>query len=113
MTTDHPPPAAPPRLKRSDVSTFFILSNIETYGAHAWERMVDRFPPKLVLAAIYRDIHRGLLDYGVVASRPFLTDEGRDFLHPDRAVPWYRRVMAPSKISPSGGPPFIPILASG
>jgi len=55
---------------------------------------VEVYPPKLVLAAVERDVRKGLLDYGVSAARPWLTEQGQAFL------------------AGIGGPPLGPILKS-
>ncbi|MGW6790028.1 hypothetical protein [Streptomyces chartreusis] len=71
----------PPRLKRSDLPTFVILSFITVYGTHAADALTDiGWPPKVVLAAIMRDVRRGYLDYGVSAWRPWVTAEGHEHL---------------------------------
>jgi hypothetical protein len=68
------------RPKRSDLSSRLLLSTFDYWGTSAWYRLTERFPPKLALAAIERDVSRGLLDYGVSPRMAFLTDAGRALL---------------------------------
>ncbi|MEU8136096.1 hypothetical protein [Streptodolium elevatio] len=63
--------------KRADVTTAMVLTAIHEHYMDAYEHLAKRFPPKVVIAAFYRDNDRGLIDYGVSATRPFLTPEGR------------------------------------
>lgn len=67
-------------MKRSDLTTGMILRAVDQYGVHAWERLTDRYPPKVVLAAIQREVDADRLDYGVALHRPFLTPAGRAVL---------------------------------
>jgi hypothetical protein len=64
-------------MKRSDLDSQLILGTVACWGVHAWERLVEKYPPKLVLAAIEREVGAGRLNYGVAMRRPFLTDQGR------------------------------------
>jgi hypothetical protein len=67
-------------MKRSDVTTQVILSAVDRHGVHAWEVLIEEVPPKLVLAAMQREVDADRLTYGVALHRPFLTDKGRAFL---------------------------------
>lgn len=64
-------------MKRSDLSSRLILSAVEAHGVNAWEILAGRYPPKIVLAAMQREVDAGNLDYGVALHRPWLTDKGR------------------------------------
>lgn len=64
-------------MKRSDLDTITLLTTVDYWGTSAWLRLRDRYPPKLIRSAIERDCRRGLLDYGVAAERPWLTEKGR------------------------------------
>jgi hypothetical protein len=65
-------------MKRSDLDSQLILGAVAYWGVHAWERPVEKYPPKLVLAAIEREVNAGRLNYGVAMRRPFLTDQGQE-----------------------------------
>jgi hypothetical protein len=67
-------------MKRSDLSTRIVLEVVDYWGMHAWERLSEKYPPKLVLAAIEREVTAGRLEYGVSVHRPWLTDSGRRVL---------------------------------
>jgi hypothetical protein len=58
-----------------------ILSTVDYWGLHhAWERLVERYPPKLVLAALEREYRAGRLECGVSERRPWLTAKGAAYL---------------------------------
>lgn len=63
--------------KRSDIPTDTVLRTIHEHGFNAFERLEQRFPAKVVLAAFARDDDRGLIEYGTTLRRPWLTPEGR------------------------------------
>lgn len=71
-------------MKRSDLTTWMILATVDVAGVHAWEILINDFPPKLVLAAFEREVDADRLDFGVALRRPFLTPKGRATLaeHP-------------------------------
>lgn len=64
-------------MKRADLSSHELCRTIANHGVWAWEQLIWRYPPKVVLAAIERDDKQGYLEWGVSARRPFLTDKGR------------------------------------
>ena len=64
-------------MKRSDLSTTELLETVDRYRTAAWGVLTDKYPPKLVLAAIDRDTRRGLLNWGVSPVYPWLTEKGR------------------------------------
>jgi hypothetical protein len=66
--------------KRSDVTTRLVLEHVAEFSIYAWERLCERFPAKVVLSAIEREVDRRRLDYGVATRRPWLTDTGRRWL---------------------------------
>lgn len=66
--------------KRSDITTEMVLRAVHEHYMDAYEHLASRFPSKVVIAAFYRDTDRGLIDYGVSVTRPFLTPEGRAVL---------------------------------
>lgn len=68
---------APRRPKRSDLSTLELCTAVSRLGVFAWEDLIKRFPPKVVLAAIDRDTRRGFVSWGVAQRRPFLEPSGR------------------------------------
>jgi hypothetical protein len=63
-------------MKRSDLSTERLLRAVATYRTSAWGVLTDVFPPKVVLAAIEREVRAGRLEYGVWAGWPWLTPKG-------------------------------------
>lgn len=63
-------------MKRSDLTQLLVLAAIEKNGFDAWEVLTATFPPKVVLAAIMREVEAGNLTYGATARRPWLTDKG-------------------------------------
>lgn len=68
------------KLKRSDVTTRILLDHVAEHRGWAWEALCRLFPPKVVLAAIMREVDNRRLDYGVAARRPFLTAAGERWL---------------------------------
>ena len=74
-------------MKRSDLSTDELLETVDRYRTAAWGRLTDKYPPKLVLAAIDRDTRRALLDWGVSPVYPWLTEKGRARLLDGSVVP--------------------------
>lgn len=64
-------------MKRADLTTPMILAAVHAHGVDAWEVLTADYPPKLILAALQREVDAGRLDYGVALHRPFLTDKGR------------------------------------
>lgn len=63
-------------MKRSDLTTREVLSAVRRHRVGAFERLLSKYPEKIIRAAIDRDIRTGMLDYGVTADRPWLTPEG-------------------------------------
>ncbi|MFG2412289.1 hypothetical protein [Streptomyces goshikiensis] len=66
----------PDRPKRADLSTGEVLRAVAARKFQAFEYLVQKYPAKVVQAAMRRDIQRGLLDYGVSEIRPWLTPLG-------------------------------------
>ncbi|MYV56517.1 hypothetical protein [Streptomyces sp. SID3212] len=71
------------RPKRSDLTTVALLTAVQRHGFNAWETLAAAYPPKLVQAAIQRDIKAGHLEYGVSLERPWLTPQGTWRLNAD------------------------------
>jgi hypothetical protein len=79
-------------VKRSDLGTRMILGTVDYWGLHhAWERLVEKYPPKLVLAALEREYRAGRLECGVSERRPWLTAKGAAYL----LGPGYREEWRP------------------
>lgn len=70
------------RWKRSDVSTLLLCRAIRGYGVHALDILAatQGIPPKVLLAAVYRDSDAGYVTWGVSAWRPFLDRRGTQLL---------------------------------
>ncbi|QKW31480.1 hypothetical protein HUT11_35545 (plasmid) [Streptomyces seoulensis] len=96
----------PPKSKRSDITTLALLQCITDRTAlrqampledairtpTAWELLCTVYPDKVVTAALFREVDRDLLDYGINVTYSFLTAEGvtrflelGGILHPQRA----------------------------
>jgi hypothetical protein len=64
-------------MKRSDITTDALLTAVDKLGTAAWTHLAGRYPPKLLLSAIERDVRGGYLEYGVSPTYPWLTEKGR------------------------------------
>lgn len=70
-------------MKRSDLDTVTVLRIIAGKGAGGEKvtgLIADAYPeahPKVILAKLEHLAHLGLIEYGVVITRPWLTDAGR------------------------------------
>ena len=64
------------RARRADVSTEMIFAAIEEHGLSAFGFLTKTYPPKVVLAALRRDIDRGWLEYGVSEVHCWITPDG-------------------------------------
>lgn len=73
-------------MKRSDLSTLELCQAIAEHGVQAWEHLVVRFPPKVVLAAIDRDTNAKFVSWGVAQRRPFLDERGEALLAAERTI---------------------------
>lgn len=64
------------RWKRSDLPTSELLRIINKHDMDSWEYLTRQMmiPPKVVEAAILRDVERRWLNYGVSVRRPWLRD---------------------------------------
>lgn len=67
-------------MKRADIDDAAVLALVGN-AVDVAELMVERgIPYKLALAKLEHLSDRGLIDYGVVLNRPWLTDAGRALL---------------------------------
>jgi len=73
-------------VKRSDLDTVTVLRAIadqEYPGAKVTDLIAAKYPgapPKLILAKLDQLAGQGLIEYGVVITRPWLTGAGRQML---------------------------------
>jgi hypothetical protein len=66
------------RPTRSDIPDELVLRLVANgSGALRITTYLYPWPRKLVVAKVLSMVDRGLLDYGVMPERPWLTDEGR------------------------------------
>jgi hypothetical protein len=64
-----------------------LLRAFDRHGFGAWSMLALSFPPKVILAAIYRDVSAGYLDYGVAAHLCWLTKRGKAELFKQTVTP--------------------------
>lgn len=65
------------RPKRADISPLMLCRAVADGGLVS---LYERFPAKVVLAAVDRDTGRGLISWGVSPGRPWLEPRGRALL---------------------------------
>lgn len=63
-------------MKRADLTTYDVLTAVREHRFSAFEQRAEKYPAKVVRAAIARDVGAGLLEYGVSADRPWLSPAG-------------------------------------
>lgn len=71
-------------MKRSDLDTRTVLEAIRQ-GA-AFGRLGEHHPPKVVLAALEREVRAGRIEYGTSIASPWITDEGQAWIAQDAAT---------------------------
>jgi hypothetical protein len=70
-------------MKRSDISTFEVLSSIQDPEIKKpYEHLIEKYnaPEKIVFRAFERDYDKGYLEYGVSLCCSWLTDLGIKYL---------------------------------
>lgn len=68
-------------MKRADLPTADVLRHVAEYPAGvAYDRLCERYPAKIVLAAIDRDTRAGLINWGVSPAYPWLEQAGAERL---------------------------------
>lgn len=76
-------------MKRSDLDTVTVLRIIDGKGEPGAKvtgliaAAYPQAPAKLILSKLEQLAGQGLIEYGVVITRPWLTDEGRQMLAGD------------------------------
>jgi hypothetical protein len=68
------------RFKRSDITPLMLCAAIAEHGTGALDVLHRTYPAKVLVAAVYRDVTRGYITYGVTCWRPFLDHRGRALL---------------------------------
>lgn len=72
-------------MKRSDLDSLTLAKAVDKYRGGAWTVLCTRYLPKVILAAIERDVRAGYLNYGVSAASPWLEQAGADLIASERA----------------------------
>lgn len=65
-------------MKRADLPTRTVLEAVRD-GA-AWGTLARHYPPKVVLAALNRELRSGHIEYGTSIASPWLTRAGQKAL---------------------------------